>query len=317
MSSEAVLSTEEVIAGARRSGIEISERTIKYYVSLGLLPRPGRHPSEHVDRRVLFFPPEVLGTLERIRDLKDSGLTLEQIRRVLSGEARPDLEALAAAPEPPAPRLAEKVVQALASDEVREAYREYTALAADASDEELRSLARDFYRRVLTALVGPEEAERTVAQAFARLTPAQWERRLAPLRTLRDNTGGSVLGRTLTSHLRELGRRILAGEPAESLQPELEAVRARVETLSEKYRAVPASNPQKHEIARFMSRALEVYAEAVWLLGEGARTSDRTTVEGAISRAQRAGEILGHLENMIAEKRELLRLCQEEELRIP
>jgi len=318
------LSSGEVIAEARRLGIEVSERTLRYYVSLGLLPKPGRHPSEGVDQRILFFPGDVLERVEEIRRLKDSGFTLEQIRQFLAGTARPGLEALAGSQEPDGSRLAEKVVRALSSEEVRQAWRDFGSRAQGASEEELRDLARDFYRRVLSTLVGPSEAERTVARAFRRLSTAQWERKLAPLRRVRETfqeapgpRGGSALGRTMTSTIRELAHRIAAREGPEALRAELEHTAGRIAALLDKYQGVPPSDPQKHEIARFMARALEVYADAVSLLREGAQSGEPAPLEQAVARAERGGEILAHLENMVSEKRELLRLCQEEELRLP
>lgn len=321
MTQERLLTSEEVVAEARQRGFEVSERTLKYYVSLGLVPRPRRHPSGRIDKRVLYFPGEVLDTLAEIRRLQDSGLTLEQIRLFLAGSARPDLQAVAENSETEGTRMAERVVRALLSQEVGQAYRDFLALPVEAGDEALRQSGQTFYQKVLEALVGAERARQIVARTFARLTPAQWERKLAPLLRMkaehpggRAGAGGNVLGRTLTSHLRDLASRTLAGQP---LQTELAEVKARLERLTAKYAGVPQTNAQKHEIARFMSKALEVYGEALWLLEEGARSGDRPLVERAVARADRAGVILEHLENMIAEKRELLRLCQEEDLQIP
>ena len=118
----------------------------------------------------------------------------------------------------------------------------------------------------------------------------------------------------LLARLRELAARILEGQVPDA---EMAQVRARLDRLAAKYAGVPESNPQKHEIAGFMTKALEVYGEALWLLEEGARSQDAPLVERAVARAQKAGIILDHLEKMVAEKRELLRLCQEEELQLP
>jgi DNA-binding transcriptional MerR regulator len=321
LTRERLLTTEEVVAEASQRGFEISERTLKYYVSLGLVSRPGRHPSAKADKRVLYFPEEVLDTLAEIRRLQDSGLTLEQIRQFLTGSARPDLQALAESSETEGTRMAERVIRALLSQEVGQAYRDFLSLPLETGDEALRESGRAFYQKVLEALVGAERARQIVTRTFARLTPAQWERKLTPLLRMRAErsgnragAGGNLLGRTLTSQLHELANRILAGQPAET---ELAEVKARLKRLTAKYSGVPETNAQRHEIARFMSKALEVYSEALWLLEEGARSGDRPLVQRAVARADRAGVILEHLENMIAEKRELLRLCHEEDLQIP
>ncbi len=321
MSQERLLTSEQVIAEARQRGVEISERTLKYYVSQGLVPHPERHPSSTVDRRVLFYTAGVPEVLTEIRRLQESGLTLQQIRQFLAGSARPDLQTLARESDPEGPRSAEKVVQALLSQEVARAYQDFLTLPAEATDQVLRQAGKEFYERVLRALVGARRARQLVARTFSRLTPAQWDRKLAPLLQLRarqsgarTGTGGNVLGRTLTSRLRDLATRILEGQTPDA---EIAQVRGRLDRLAAKYAGVPESNPQKHEIARFMTKALDVYGEALWLLEEGARSQDAPLVERALARAQRAGVILDHLENMVAEKRELLRLCQEEELQLP
>jgi len=321
LSQERLLTSEQVVAEARKTGVEVSERTLKFYVSQGLVPPPERHPSSTVDRRVLFYAARVPGILTEIRRLQESGLSLQQIRQVLAGSARPDLQTLTRKSDSEGPRIAEKVVQALLSQEVGRAYQDFLALPADADDQVIRQSGMEFYERVLRALVGARRARQLVTRTFARLTPAQWDRRLAPLLQLRARhsgsragAGGNVLGRTLTSRLRELAARILEGQVPDA---EMAQVRARLDRLAAKYAGVPESNPQKHEIAGFMTKALEVYGEALWLLEEGARSQDAQLVERAVARAQKAGIILDHLEKMVAEKRELLRLCQEEELQLP
>ncbi len=321
MNQEPLLTSEQVVAEARKLGVEISQRTLKFYVSQGLLPHPERHPSDSVDKRVLFFPARVLGILAEIRRLQESGLTLQQIRRYLAGNARPDLQVLARESNSEGSRIAEQVVKALFSQEVSQAYQDFLTLPAEAGDQAVRQLGREFYERVLQALIGARQARHLVARTFDRLTPAQWERKLAPLLQLRARhsgrragTGGNVLARTLTSHLRDLAGRIREGQNPEA---ELAQVKARLERLTLKYAGVPETNPHRHEIARFMAKALEVFGEALWMLEEASHSQDPSLIDRALSRAQKAGDILDHLEGMVAEKRALLRLCHEEDLQLP
>jgi len=316
-----LLTSEQVIAEARKLGVEISQRTLKFYVSQGLVPHPERHPSGTVDKRVLFFNGRTPAILAEIRRLQESGLTLQQIGQYLAGSAQLDLQVLAQEANSDGSKIAEKVVQALLSREVGQAYQDFLTLPAEAGDQVVRQLGREFYERVLQALIGTRRAKHLVARTFDQFTPTQWERKLSPLLQLRarhsgprSGTGGNVLGRTLTSHLRELAGRIREGQTPDT---ELAQVKARLERLTSKYSGVPDTNPHRHEIARYMTKALEVYGEALWMLEEAARSQDDPLIDRAVNRAQRAGVILDHLESMVAEKRELLRLCHEEDLQLP
>lgn len=320
MSATRPLSSEEVLEEARRRGVEISERTLKYYVSQGLLPRPGRHPSDQADKRILFFPADVVDLLEEIRRLKSSGLTLQQIRTWLAGEGQPDLRPLLERPEAREAQLAEKVLGILLDPGISQAWKDFLDLPAQAGEKALQESGKELYRRVLSALVGSQQAERIVARTFSRLSGSQWEQKLAPLRQMRrtrseslSQASGNALARTLTAQIQALGQEVLEGGRP---QEELSEIRTRIARLASKYRAVPESSPQRHEIARFMSKALEVFGEAVWLLEEALESRDLSTVDQAFARSAKAGRILDHLEAMVSEKRELLRLCQEEDLRL-
>lgn len=82
MQSEGVYGIEEL---AGLGGV--SRRTVRYYVQEGLLPAPrglgrGRH-----------YGPEHLERLLRVKALQEHGLTLEEVRRALTGRV--------AAAEPP------------------------------------------------------------------------------------------------------------------------------------------------------------------------------------------------------------------------
>lgn len=65
--------------------------TIRYYQHLGLLEAPTR------EGRVAFYGPAHLARLQRIRELKDQGLSLATIRRVLTGQLHPADAALVSA----------------------------------------------------------------------------------------------------------------------------------------------------------------------------------------------------------------------------
>jgi DNA-binding transcriptional MerR regulator len=74
---------------AARSGLSVD--TVRFYQSRGLLPAPER------EGRVAWYSDDHLDRLDRIRDLKDKGFTLDFIRRVLNRELDAVDEALVGA----------------------------------------------------------------------------------------------------------------------------------------------------------------------------------------------------------------------------
>lgn len=58
----------------------IPRRTVRYYIQLGLLPRP------EGEKRGAYYLQSHLDTLLRIKQLSEAGISLERIREVLAGE---------------------------------------------------------------------------------------------------------------------------------------------------------------------------------------------------------------------------------------
>jgi DNA-binding transcriptional MerR regulator len=62
---------------------ELPKRTVRYYIQIGLLARP------EGEKRGAYYLASHLEQLLRIRKLAQSGISLERIREVLSGEPSP------------------------------------------------------------------------------------------------------------------------------------------------------------------------------------------------------------------------------------
>jgi len=62
---------------------ELPKRTVRYYIQIGLLPRP------EGEKRGAHYLVSHLEQLLRIRKLTQSGISLDRIREVLSGEPAP------------------------------------------------------------------------------------------------------------------------------------------------------------------------------------------------------------------------------------
>ena len=63
--------------------VDLPKRTVRYYIQIGLLPRPVG------EKRGAHYLASHLEQLLRIRKLTQSGVSLERVREVLSGEPSP------------------------------------------------------------------------------------------------------------------------------------------------------------------------------------------------------------------------------------
>lgn len=72
MSSQKWIETDEVLEKC-----EISKPTLDFYIKLGLIPRPIVRHSE--DRLTGYFPPDIVSVIEKVKQLKDQGETMEEI----------------------------------------------------------------------------------------------------------------------------------------------------------------------------------------------------------------------------------------------
>jgi adenylate cyclase len=56
---------------------EISKPTLDYYIKLGIVPKPIVRNSE--DGLTGYFPPEVIDTIDKVKQMKNEGETMEEI----------------------------------------------------------------------------------------------------------------------------------------------------------------------------------------------------------------------------------------------
>lgn len=114
---------------AARAGVSVD--TVRFYQARGLLHPPDR------EGRVAWYSGEHLDRLGRIRDLKERGLTLETIGRVLAGGLDAADEALVAAVAGPGPGAAEEPLHTI------EDLAERTGVAAALLAPLLRTVERE------------------------------------------------------------------------------------------------------------------------------------------------------------------------------
>lgn len=77
---EGLLTIGETLQAAAAQGLDLTERTFRYYGVMGLLPAPLKRPSGQEDARVRYYPGTVIDRLLEIRDLQAQGWSLKQIK---------------------------------------------------------------------------------------------------------------------------------------------------------------------------------------------------------------------------------------------
>ncbi|MGE0489276.1 MAG: MerR family transcriptional regulator [Vulcanimicrobiota bacterium] len=178
----------------RSMGLEVSDRTVKYYVAKGLLPKPIHNPYVGADGRVGFFPRDSVKRLRRILQLKNQGFKLTQIRQVLEGQQQETLRQIAAEqPDDWRREVVFRYLHHLGNDQQRQNRTEFLASVAQIDDNELlHRSGRTYLTRELASLVGDEAADKYVEEYFLNVHTADLKRKLTLFRKWRDEAGGQT-----------------------------------------------------------------------------------------------------------------------------
>lgn len=149
------LSQEELLYALEHEGMEVTERTIRFWISKGILEQPLRKPFKHADGRKKYFPTRVVGEIADILRLQEEGWKLTQIKRRLRNPVK------ATAPEGAgAEELARKLLSDfLSNGEFRDRVKMIDS--ADRSTPTWRRV-RNFLVARLTHFVGRKQAVRSV-----------------------------------------------------------------------------------------------------------------------------------------------------------
>ncbi len=77
------LTQDELLYALEHEGLEVSERTVRFWISKGVLEKPLRKPFKHADGRMRYFPTRVVGEIVEIMKLQEEGWKLTQIKHRL------------------------------------------------------------------------------------------------------------------------------------------------------------------------------------------------------------------------------------------
>lgn len=162
---------------AGEQGLEVTERTLNFYIARNLLPKPVRKPFVGADGRVGYMPTDSLRQLRKILQLKEQGLKLEQIRRTLEGRGvvqEQDLEAKAQWQR----ELAFRYLRHMPAGYYAPARLQLLSRLSRHSQKISADELRDFQTATLTPLVGEAEAQRYVNQFYLKLPARELERQV-------------------------------------------------------------------------------------------------------------------------------------------
>ncbi|MEW6277933.1 MAG: MerR family transcriptional regulator [Candidatus Eremiobacterota bacterium] len=290
------LTLSELYEQAQELGLELSERTLKYYMARGLLPKPEKAPFPDADGRVSYFHRDSLKRVRRIVQLKNQGLTLDQIRKVLERKETEPLKQLTSPEDDWRRQVAFRYLHQHGGEEARRARMEFLAsvLGTDREDLLQRS-ARRYLARLLTPLVGEAEAARYVDEFFFGLTPRELSRRMELFRRWREEERERSRreGDSPFQLLRRMaGDFVLGLLPAEPYRAELERVRTALAERRRQMESVEALDWKDEVLLAQYRAAMDLADESLGHLVAGSFEKDSTDLALGLEQFQQASQRL-------------------------
>lgn len=292
-----LLTLYDVLAESRALGLELSERTFRYYAVIGLVPPSIKRASGEEDARVRYYPHEVVQRLLDIRELQSQGYTLRQIKAWFA--MRDDtLHAMRSVRHADAMRGrvdASGLLPFFASGVIEEARAAFlVAACADRREETLRQSVMAYYVSLLDGVLGCGAGEPALQQLLAAMTPMQVEALIQPLRRWRDEELERVQASGEFSICRALRQMILRA-PSGLSDGEIVALRSwkremsRVAKKARRSTAVKALSRPTRALVRALQQ-LSTVADA--LLAGGVDASLLTTVAQAEEQLRAVTQVL-------------------------
>lgn len=170
---------------AAERGLELTERTFRYYAVVGLLPKPLKRPGGVEDARVHYYPADIIDRLLQIRTLQSQGYSLKQIKSWLAMKSDTAEAGEAGSDGATAPGITE-LLRFLSGGGLQDASRAFLdATLVDDREETLRKAALTWYATVVSGCSGGE-AGPAVKGAVEAMSPLEVDALVAPLRRLRE-----------------------------------------------------------------------------------------------------------------------------------
>lgn len=323
MAGKKYYTSEEILENSKEFGLLLTDRKLKYYVTVGILEKPLRNPveaSERLDGRVAYFSNDTLERLKKVRELQDSGFTLPQIKKYFERAIDPKLEdylKIAGDNEAQKDISAAMLGKVFLSNEMREATLSFVRCASEGTTEEsFKKTAINYYYEVLSLLIGDEKAEKYVKELILETSPENIEKKIEPLRKLRESilkkkTDG---GKFLSKYLDEICEKLKKKEYKDTeILEKLRGLAERVQAMQDKYRQKAIVINEAFEMSKFMRQIFWIYLKALLEMENFIKDKKDEHLARASSLYNKADEMLGRIEELIAVIKNLVNLNEEAE----
>lgn len=175
------LTQEELLKELEQTGIDLPQRTLRFWVAKNLLPQPLRKPYRGADGRVGYYSRDILAVISRILSLQDQGYKLSQIQKLLSAKEEDDSKAkLSQDVDLKAGDYAARYLQDLLSDSDSRDRRRYFAEGGMGANQLRR--VRHYLVARLERWLGRKIAVRSTSSFLLGLSPKDMRKLLARLK---------------------------------------------------------------------------------------------------------------------------------------
>lgn len=261
------LTQEELLYALEHEGLEVQERTLRFWIAKGVLEKPVKKPYKFADGRKKYFPTRVVGEITELLRLQEEGWKLTQIKKRLRTPIKAK-QADSAEGEEMAKRL---LADYLGNGEFKDRHR--LIESADASTPEWRRV-RNFLVARLSHFVGRKQAVRSVTsfmvglskRDIAKLLRRQTSRAVEDTLGLAESDAGEKWSR---ARAQELKKTLNALRPPEWTHHYPEPVlsrrlrRALTDTLAatESYLKKPLSKALETELESRLRQVRQLHSE--------------------------------------------------------
>lgn len=304
------LTSEEVLEKARAMNLELTDRKLKYYATVGVVPKPVKGLKGMPDKRVAYYPGTVTKRLAKIKELQESGFTLAQIKKYFENEIEPALKHF----------LKEEnislgsIVKILSNDAVRAAAEDFRIkIKAGTGEQTFLKAAEEYYVSLLSQVASVSSAKKYVAEILRSKGSSQREQLLDPLRKLKTKYDDACFS-SVSSELMEICRKLEGGTCDEqTILRQLKQQAAKVHDIQEKYRTTAESLREILDLSRFMQQAFWLYFKALLEAENFIRNKDGRHLQQAMAFSVKADEILGETQQTVKCLKKLVTAYKESE----
>lgn len=308
--------SDEILRKAEDLGLDLVERKLKYYVTLGILPKPVRNPDdagEALDGRVAYFPPETLDRLKKIQELQSSGFTLPQIKAYFNRSIDPGLEEFLGSGKGHHRISPEILAKLLLSDDMREAARSFQRkISSDGTEEAFQGAALEYYFETLALLLGEETAKKYVKEFLIDAPSEQKERNIAPLRKWKDYLLRKQKGSFISTALDHVYNQLIEGTySTPEIMEKLREMAEKVNVLQNKYKETGRVLGEAFEISKYMRQIFWVYLKSLLEIENFLKDKKKDHLKRARILYYKADEMLNSMEDLIGVIKNMVKLYED------